>query len=85
MPVVPVSQLSLMRKRRQLRELMESGQWDQLLEMESELFSQINLAVSDPERSSRELLSELGSIIRLYRELSECCSLYGTQHINDEV
>jgi hypothetical protein len=77
MAVVPASQLSLMRKRRQLKTLMHAGQWDQVLEVESQLFTDIDTAVQDPQRSPKELLSELGNVIRVYRELSDLCSVYG--------
>ena len=73
MSVIPSSQLSLMRKRRQLNELVQSGQWDQILELESDLFAEIDFAVQDPHRSPKELLAELGSVIRIYRELSDLC------------
>jgi len=77
MAVVPVSQLSLMRKRRQLKDLMEAGDWNEVLKVESELFADIDQAVTDPDRSSKELLNELGSVIRVYKELSEACHFYG--------
>ncbi len=80
MPVVPASQLSLMRKRRELKGLMESGEWEKLLEVEADLFTEIDTAVRDPERSSKELLTELGSVIRLYRELSDLCCLHGQDY-----
>ncbi|MGH1487426.1 MAG: hypothetical protein ACRBCI_14525 [Cellvibrionaceae bacterium] len=80
MSVIPSSQLSLMRKRRQLKELMEAGQWDKVLELESDLFTEIDIAAQDPQRSPKELLSELGSVIRVYRELSGMCHMYGKDY-----
>lgn len=82
MSVIPSSQLSLMRKRRQLKELMEAGQWDQVLKLESDLFAEVDIAAQDPERAPRELLSELGSVIRVYRELSDLCQSYGQSYKN---
>ena len=73
MSVIPNSQLSLMRKRRQLKDYMEKGEWSKVVQLESELFAEIDLAAQDPKRSPKALLSELGGVIRLYRELSELC------------
>jgi hypothetical protein len=80
MSLIPSSQLSLMRKRRQLKELMEAGQWSEVLELESDLFTEIDLAAQDPQRSPKELLSELGSVIRVYRELSDICNNFGQDY-----
>ena len=77
MSVIPPTQLSLMRKRRQLKTLMESGRWHELLEIEADLCTEIDTAVNDPQRSSKELLKELGSVIRVYRELSDLCCFHG--------
>jgi len=48
--------------------------------LESELFKEITTATEDPERSPKELLVELSSVIGLYRELSELCQQYGQQY-----
>jgi hypothetical protein len=77
MSVIPPTQLSLMRKRRQLKTLMESGHWNELLDIEVDLFTEIDTAVNDPQRSSKELLKELASVIRVYRELSDLCYIHG--------
>lgn len=74
MSVVPPSQLSLMRKRQKMKELIKSGHWSELIGMEAELFAEIDTAINDPCRSSRELLNELGSVVRVYRELSDICA-----------
>ena len=79
MVVIPESQLALMRKRRQLKQLMAAGDWSQVLELEADLFTEIDTAVKDPQRSPKELLTELGSVIRVYRELSDLCYFYGTR------
>lgn len=80
MSIIPSSQLSLMRKRRKLKTLMEAGEWSKVIELESELFSEIDTATQDPDRSPKELLSELGSVIRVYRELSDLCQTYGQDY-----
>lgn len=79
MAVIPVSHLDLTRKRRELKQLMETGQWEKLLQVESELCAQIDSAAQDPQRSTKSLLIELGSVIRVYRELTDLCNAYGQQ------
>ena len=76
MSLVPVSQVSLMRKRRELKQLMQEGRWDEVIRLEAELFAEIDAAAQDPARSAKDLLKELGSVIRVYRELSELCNRY---------
>jgi hypothetical protein len=83
MSVVPKSQLSLMRKRKEFTNLMETGQWEKLIDSESELFAEVDLAVSDKDRSSKELLKELGSVVKTYKELSKHCALFGKNIGND--
>jgi hypothetical protein len=75
--IVPASQMVLMRKRKELYQLMEESKWDEVSAMEKQLFNDINEAVKDPQRSPKELLSELSSVIGLYKELSALCRLYG--------
>lgn len=77
MVVVPESQLVLMRKRRELNQLIKAHQWDEIIRIERELFEDINMAVQDPNRSPKDLLAELGGVIRLYKELSSACRMYG--------
>ncbi|MGS2716848.1 hypothetical protein ACVBE9_01625 [Eionea flava] len=76
MVVVPESQMILMRKRRELKQLIADHRWDDILRIERELFSDISLAVQDPQRSPKELLAELSGVIRLYKELSVACKQY---------
>ena len=80
MSVIPKSQLALMRKRRQLKALVESGQWEKVIEVEADLFVEIDSAVNDSNRSPQELLKELGQVISLYRELSDLCCMYGQDY-----
>jgi len=80
MSVIPMSQLSLMRKRRELKELMEAGQWQKILVIEADLFTEIDMAVKDAERSPKELLNELGEVVKLYKELSSLCCIYAQEY-----
>lgn len=80
MSLIPMSQLSLMRKRRELKKLIESGEWHKIVEIEADLFTEIDSAVQDAERSPKELLNELGQVINLYKELSALCCIYAQEH-----
>lgn len=73
MAVIPHSQLSLVRKRRYLKDLVDQRRWDEIVKVECELYQEIKSAVNDPKRSSAELLAELGTIVRLYKEISILC------------
>lgn len=75
--VVPASQMVLMRKRKELCQLIQENKWSEVSDMERELFNDINRAVQDPNRSPKELLAELGSVISVYKELSALCRYYG--------
>ena len=79
MTVIPQSQLVLMRKRKKLHGLMEAHKWGEVAAIEAELFREINIAVQDENRSPKELLAELGSVINLYKELSILCRQYSQQ------
>jgi len=77
MSVIPMSQLSLMRKRRELKALIESCEWQKIKTVEADLFVEIDSAVQDDSRAPKELLNELGQVISLYKELSDLCCFYG--------
>ncbi len=55
---------------------MKANKWGEVSAMEQQLFHDINHAVQDPNRSPKELLGELGSVIAVYKELSELCRVY---------
>lgn len=73
MSVVPASQLSLMRKRKQFEELLQQKKWQDVAALEAEFYQGIRTAVNDKERSAKELLTELNHIIRVYKELALLC------------
>ena len=73
MAIIPASQLSLMRKRRELKKSVDDCEWEKLLKLEADLCLEINNAVADPARSSKALMAELGGVIKLYREMSDIC------------
>ena len=80
MAVIPESQLVLMRKRSQLNDYIKAGEWSKLLELEAELFTDIDTATQDPARSSRELLKELGKVVSTYRDLSSICQSFAQKN-----
>ncbi len=73
MAIIPASQLSLMRKRRELKKSVDNCEWDKLLKLEADLCLEITNAVSDPQRSPKSLMAELGGVVKLYREMSDIC------------
>ncbi len=79
MTVVPASQMILMRKRKQLCQLIKEQRWSEVSDVEQQLFHDINRAAEDPSRSPKELLAELGAVITVYKELSILCRLYSHQ------
>jgi hypothetical protein len=80
MTVIPASQLSLMRKHRELKRSVDECQWHKLLKLEADLCLEINAAVTDPARSPKALMTELGGVIKLYREMSDICATRLQQH-----
>ncbi|MFT6388331.1 MAG: hypothetical protein ACJAUP_001711 [Cellvibrionaceae bacterium] len=80
MSVIPMSQLSLMRVRRELKQLMGSGKWQKIIAIEADLFIEMDSAVQDAERSPKELLNELGQVVNLYKELSNLCCIFAQEH-----
>ncbi len=80
MAIIPASQLSLMRKRRELKKSIDSCEWDKLLRLEAELCLEVNKAVVDPARSSKALMAELGGVIKLYQEMSDMCAKRHYRH-----
>ncbi len=74
--VIPISHLVLIRRRKQLQKMIADENWYQLAEMEYELFQDINRAVEDPQRASKNLLVELGQVIKMYKELTALCHQY---------
>ena len=76
MAVIPASQMALMRKRKALHQLMKTHKWEEIPRVEKQLFYDINVAFQDKQRSPKELLIELASLITVYKELSLLCHLY---------
>lgn len=73
MAVIPESQLLLMRKQREFQQLMDACDWQGLVALERELIELLEKAVADPQRSSTDLLKQMGILTGLYRELSTVC------------
>ena len=73
MAVIPESQLQLMRKQRELQHLLATRDWQGLIGLEKELIEALDVAINDPDKSSKELLKQMGQLTRLYRDLSAAC------------
>lgn len=73
MAVIPESQLLLMRKQREFKRYLDARDWQALANLEKELASLLDVAVSDPQRSAKDLLKQMSLITELYKELSIAC------------
>lgn len=73
MAVIPESQLLLMRKQREFQRLLATRDWQGLIRLEKELVELLDFAIHDPERSTKDLLKQMGQLTRLYRDLSAAC------------
>ncbi|MBX2808795.1 MAG: hypothetical protein KTR20_09210 [Cellvibrionaceae bacterium] len=80
MSVIPMTQVALVRKRRELTQSLQTQDWQHLLRLERELLPLIDGAMADLHRSPIELLKELGRVIALYRQLAQLCQSYTTAH-----
>ena len=54
MSVIPASQIVLMRKRKQLHVLMQERRWDEVAQIEAELFEDIKLCLLYTSPSPRD-------------------------------
>jgi len=73
MAVIPELQLLLMRKQREFQQLMDACDWQGLVALEKELIGLLDKAITDPQRSTGDLLKQMGILTGLYRELSTIC------------
>lgn len=71
MSVVTVSQMNLMRTRRQMREAFLAQDWDTVQQWDQLLAVQLNKAFDDPERDNTLLIKELEHILGLYADMVE--------------
>jgi len=71
--IVPQSQLSLSRSRRTLQKALDNKDWQSVGSLDSLLGDALACAADDPSRDPAVLLSELGQIIKLYRQLVLSC------------
>lgn len=73
MAVIPSSHLSLCRARKELMTAFEQQNWGAVGALDTVLGQTLTQAAEDPQRDTAVLLSELGQILKLYRELVTGC------------
>jgi len=79
MAIIPESQLVLMRKQREFKQLLAARDFAGLIVLEKELITLLDIAISDTSRSPKDLLKQLGQLTSLYRELSSVCHFAQTK------
>ena len=73
MSVIPFSQLSLSRTRKQLAGALDDDNWESVSSLDKNLIQALNKAAEDPDRDANALINELGHILSVYKELVEGC------------
>jgi len=69
MSVVPVTQLSLSRQRKAMSDALDDHSWESIAGIDNALSSALDAAVADPEKDMKVLLSELGEILKVYKQV----------------
>lgn len=80
MSVIPSSQLALSRTRRDLSKAMAKGDWSEVSTLDKRLAEALEDASADEGRDLGALLSELGNLLGLYKDLMKTCD-EKTRHI----
>lgn len=73
MSVIPSSQLTLSRTRRDLSKAMVKGDWSEVSSLDKQLGEALEKASTDDGRDVGALLSELGHLLGLYKDLMKAC------------
>lgn len=73
MSVIPSSQLTLSRTRRDLSKAMAKGDWSEVSVLDKQLAEALDVAASDDGRDLGSLLSELGHLLGMYKDLMKTC------------
>lgn len=73
MSVIPSSQLVLSRNRRDLSKAMAKGDWSEVSILDKQLAEALEVASTDEGRDLGALLSELGHLLGLYKDLMKTC------------
>jgi len=69
MNLVPVSQLNLVRARREMEKAYQAGDWQGVQDWDQMVALQLNQAFDDPDRDHKMLVSELEKILLLYSQM----------------
>ena len=75
MSVVPVSQFELVRQRKSFQRFIADQSWHEVLDQESRLIAAVNKASHDSEKDMASLLAEMCTVIGVYRDLIDKCSV----------
>lgn len=73
MPVIPSSQLELSRTRRDLSQAMHKGDWSEVSALDVRLGEVLARASEDDGRDTGALLTELGNLLGLYKDMMKAC------------
>ena len=75
MSVVPVSQFELVRERKSFERVIEDRSWHELFDQEKKLITAVNRASEDSEKDLASLLTEMRTVVAVYRDLIDRCSM----------
>jgi len=75
MAVIPYSQVELMRSRRKISNALRSNNWREVKKADLVLADRLKSASDDPQRNTMALLTEVGEIVHLYKDLVDICKL----------
>jgi len=84
MAIIPMSQLALMRLRRELQQRLDNEDWSSIAALERDLNEHIRIATNDPARAPKALLGELRKVMGLYRQLTHLCYFHGREHYHPQ-
>lgn len=84
MSVVPVSQVELVRERKGFERVISQRSWHQVLDQEKRLIAAVNEASEDSAKDMASLLSEMRTVVALYRDLIDQCAVRVERAVSSE-
>ena len=75
MSVVPVSQFQLVRERKNFERVIAKKSWHQVVDQEQRLIAAVNEAGDDCDKDLASLIAEMRTVISVYRDLIDQCSI----------
>lgn len=79
MSLIPETQMTLMRERKQFERVFGQRNWSSVCEQEKQLVGAVNDAFTDSEKDLGLLLKEMKAVVAVYRELLDVC-VTATEH-----